>query len=334
MTTRAASHPPLPDAPRVAAFMPARDAASTIGAAVASLRRQPEIAEIVVAVPAADRATRDALQTLPGDGATIRVVDNPTGLIPQGLNRAWRAADADVLVRLDAHSVLPDGYVARALDLLRQTGAGNVGGVQRPVAAEGFAAAVALAMASVAGSGGATYRTGREPGLADTVFLGVFRKDALEGVGGYDERFERNEDAELNLRLRAANWPVWFSPDLGVDYRPRGTVRALARQYHANGRWRRLTASHHPGSVGVRQVAPAALSAGVLLAPVAALLTRRWLPLLVPATYALGTLVEGVRIAASARQGRQVAVALATMHLSFGVGYLQGPPRRGRSASQ
>jgi GT2 family glycosyltransferase len=92
-------------------------------------------------------------------------------------------------------------------------------------------------MASTIGSGGATYRVGAQAGPADTVFLGVFRKTALERVGWYDQRFHRNEDAELNLRLTHAGYTVWFAPELQVDYRPRDDLRLLAKQYFANGRY-------------------------------------------------------------------------------------------------
>jgi succinoglycan biosynthesis protein ExoA len=128
-----------------------------------------------------------------------------------------------------------------------------------PTADKGFARAVALAMGSPAGSGGAAYRTGTQRGPADTVYLGVFRREALEHVGGYDEQFVRNQDAELNERLRAHGYVVWFEPALEVAYRPRGSVRALARQYAAYGRWRRATARRHPGSLRPRQLAAPAL---------------------------------------------------------------------------
>lgn len=329
--------PPLSAQPRVSAFMPARNAAATIQAAIDSIRRQPEVHEIVIAVGPSQDDTRRMIEQVAQHPVPIRVVDNPRGDIPTGLNLAGRASSGEVLVRVDAHSVLPKDYVATALHVLRETGAGNVGGRQRPVHdGGGFGAAVATAMASTAGSGGATYRTGARPGPADTVFLGVFRRDALEQVGWYDERFHRNEDAELNLRLTAAGYLVWFDPALEVDYRPREGLRPLARQYFANGRWRRKTGQVHRGSLGPRQLLPGVLALGVGGSLAAALVRRRPRLLLPALAYALGLTWEGWRLTNDPQDAARVAAALGTMHLSFGTGLLVGPPaelERSRDAS-
>jgi succinoglycan biosynthesis protein ExoA len=320
--------PPLPDRPRVSAFMPARNAAPTIAAAIASIQRQvPAVDEIVVALgPSADDTERVL------DGAAeldprIQVVDNPSGRIPDGLNAAYRATSGQVLVRVDAHSVLPSGYVETVVRGLRETGAANIGGIQRPVADDGFARAVAVAMASTLGSGGATYRVGASAGPADTVFLGNFRREALDEVGGYDERFDRNEDAELNLRLQQAGHLVWFTPEMVVDYVPRDDLRSLARQYFANGRWRRCTVRVHPGSASFRQLGPSLLTAGLVGSAGVAVGLRRPTFVAAPAlAYAAVLVAEGWRSSADRRDVPAVAVALATMHLSFGSGFIAGPP--------
>jgi succinoglycan biosynthesis protein ExoA len=320
--------PPLPDQPSISAIMVAKDAAGTIEPAIRSiLAQQPAVDEVVVALGPSSDGTEGVLDHLAMDEIRVRVVANPSGRIPDGLDHAIATSSGQVLVRVDAHNLLPDGYVGRAVEVLRSTGAANVGGRQRPLAADGFAAAVATAMASVAGSGGATYRVGATPGEADTVFLGVFRREALEAVGGYDLRFARNEDAELNHRLRAAGYRVWFDPDLEVTYQPRGSVAALARQYFANGRWRRMTAQEHPESVAARQVLPSVLTAVVAGSVVGASVTRRLRFALPVVGYATALVAAGIRETRDLEQGTKVAVALGTMHLSFGLGFLVGPPR-------
>lgn len=325
----AATLPPLASSATVSVFMPAVDAAGTIEAALRSVRDQPEVDDIVVALGPCRDGTAAVLAELTSSDPRLRVVSNPTGRIPTGLNLAWRAASGEVLVRVDAHSVLPEGYVGDALEALRSTGAANVGGRQRPVASTGFAAAVATAMASVAGSGGAVYRHGTAAGEADTVFLGVYRREALEAIGGYDERFERNEDTELNVRLRAAGYRVWFTPNLVVDYRPRDSVTGLSRQYFSNGRWRRLTSEVHPRSTRARQLLPSVLLVGILASVGVAARRRRVIPLLPVLVYPLllGALV--LRQVSSPKELAKVVLALATMHLSFGAGFLVGPPNRG-----
>lgn len=315
-----------PAAASVAVVVPARDAADTVGDAVRS-SAQPGVDEVVVAVPPDDHETAAAVRAAAaGLDVPVRVVANPAGTTPAALNAAVAATAAAVVVRVDAHSVLPPGYVARAVDTLHATGAANVGGIQRGEGHTWFERAVARAMASPLASGGAAYRGADRPQPADTVYLGVFDRAVLDAVGGFDERLRRNQDAELNLRLRAAGHEVWLDPALQVAYRPRGSVGALARQYLGYGRWRRVTARLHPGSLRPRQLAAPALVAG-LVAGVAVGLAGAWWPLLaLLAAWVLVLLVAGAT--AGPRHGPGVVVAVAVMHLAWGAGFLTSRPRR------
>ncbi len=318
-----------PARPAVAVVIPARDAAATLPTTLASvLAQEPSPVEIAVAVGPSTDATAEVARRAAAAEERIVVVDNPGGRTPDALNRAIAATTAPIVARVDAHAALPAGYLARAVDTLLATGAANVGGRQVPVAEEGFAAAVALAMASPLGAGGAAYRTGSVAGPADTVYLGVFRRQALEAVGGFDPRFVRNQDAELNLRLAEAGEVVWFEPALEVAYRPRGSLRGLAGQYLAYGRYRRLTARVHPGTLRARQLAPPVLVLVLSATALASAISRRSAPLVVAASGYLGAVAAGTLASVpDRRRALPTALATATMHLSWGVGFLLGPPR-------
>ncbi len=138
--------------------------------------------------------------------------------------------------------------------------------MQVPVGNTASEKAIAAAMSSRLGAGDARYRIGGKAGPADTVYLGVFLRSTLERLGGYDEHFDRNQDYELNQRIRDSGGTVWFDPDLEVSYRPRGSLSALARQYFDYGRWKREFARHHPGSLRPRQLAPPLLVTGLVVA--------------------------------------------------------------------
>ena len=322
-----AALPPRPAAAGVAVVIPVRDGADGLPGAVAAAL-QPEVDELVIAAAPSRDATRQVAEALAERHDRVRVVANPSGRTSDALNLGIAAADGEVVVRVDAHARLPAGYVARAVEQLRRTGAANVGGRQVPSAEAGFARAVAAAMRSRAGAGGAAYRVGGRPGPVDTVYLGVFRRSALEAVGGYDPAFVRNQDAELNLRLRRAGYLVWFDPGLAVRYRPRGDVASLARQYREYGSYRRLTARRHPGSLAARQLAAPALVLGLAGAALTSTLARDPRPLALAGGGYLGLLAgAGAAVADQPRSAPGVAVALATMHLAWGVGFLAGPPR-------
>lgn len=321
--------PELGPDPRLTVVIPARDAAATLPATVSAvLAQDPPPDEVVVAVGPSGDGTAEVAEGLARMHRCVEVVANPSGRTSDGLNATIAASTGQVIARVDAHALLPPGYLGTAVAALRATGAGNVGGRQVPDADAGFARAVAAAMRSPLGAGGAAYRSGTQAGPADTVYLGVFRREALEAVGGFDPAFVRNQDAELNLRLRAAGYLVWLEPGLAVTYRPRGSLRALASQYLQYGRWRRLTARRHPGSLGPRQLVPPATVTALGLAALVSLLRRRPGPWAVVAGgYTAVVLAGGMRAAPEPRSGPATALALATMHLSWGIGFLIGPPR-------
>jgi succinoglycan biosynthesis protein ExoA len=323
------SRPIRSSVPNVSIIMPVRECAQTLVEAVdAALGQGDLVGEVVLAVAPSRDDTVAVAQRLAASDARVHLTDNPSGRTPDGLNAAIAASSGDVVVRVDAHAVIPPGYVAQALRTLASTGAANVGGRQVPVSGGGFAGAVAAAMRSPFGAGGAAYRTGTEPGPADTVYLGTFRKDVLEAVGGYDGRFTRNQDAELNLRLRRAGYEVWFDPRLAVEYRPRDTVRGLASQYLQYGRWRRLTGRVHRRSLATRQLAAPAVVLALLGAAAASVAWSDWRPIIVVSGgYVMGLLGAGAMAADHPRSAGATALALGTMHLSWGVGFLIGPPR-------
>lgn len=326
----AATLPPLPDAPRVSVVIPARECEATLEAAVASaLAQDPAPVEVVIAAGPSTDDTAALARRLATEQPQVRVVDNPSGRTPEALNAAIAASQGQVVARVDAHAQLPDGYLRAAIAALRATSAANVGGLQIPTADAGFPRAVAAAMRSPLGTGGAAYRTATEPGPVDTVYLGVFRREALEAVGGFDPTFVRNQDAELNLRLREAGYVVWLEPAMQVAYRPRGSVRALATQYLQYGRWRRLTVRRHPGSMRLRQLVPPLAGAALVCAAGVSMATRDRRPFqLVAGGYMSAVGIGGLYASSELRDVPGTTLALVVMHLSWGTGFLLGPPHR------
>ena len=333
-------------APAVSVIVPARDAEATLPAALESVLAQDYGGEIeaIVADGSERSATRDLVRRrFPG----VRVVANPEREIASGLNRALAVARHPVIARCDAQAVLPPGYVSRAVRTLQRTGAVNVGGRQNPVGATFFGRAVALATTARLGAGDARYRLGGAEGPVDTVYLGVFRRDALEAAGGWDETLERNEDYELNWRLRARGGTVWFDPALAVDYRPRGSVAALGRQYYDYGRWKRVVLARHPRSLRLRQLAPplllAALAGSAVLAGAGAIVAAGafgpapapWagtamLGLAAAAPLGYAALLLGASAAIGLARRRPEAVlaplAAAVIHLAWAAGFFAGAP--------
>jgi succinoglycan biosynthesis protein ExoA len=288
--------------------------------------------EIVLALgPSTDRTDAIAAELAAAD-ARIRTVPNPSGRTPEALNAAIGASSHPVIVRVDGHSILPPDYIATAVRTLAETGADNVGGL---MAAEGttvFERAVARAMTSRFGVGAASFHTGGEAGPVDTVYLGVFRREALERVGGYDPAFTRAQDWEMNHRIRETGGVVWFTPDLHVIYRPRPDVKRLARQYFEYGRWRRQVVRDHPETLNARYLAAPMAVLGVGVGTAAALVSLvgpSWLRLGLLAPLGYTALVVGAGVVTGQGLDTQARLRLpvvyATMHGSWGLGFLTSP---------
>ncbi|HUH06389.1 MAG TPA: glycosyltransferase, partial [Egibacteraceae bacterium] len=180
-----ASRAPLPAWPLVSVVMPLRDDGLHLREAVEAVLAQdyPGELEAVLAVAPSGDGMESAVADLAASDARVRVVANPGLRTSSGLNAAIAAASGEVIARVDGHAVVAPGYLRRAAELLVETGADNVGGIQAAEGQTPFERAVAAAMTSRLGVGDAKFHYGGKPGPTDTVYLGVFRRDALERVG-------------------------------------------------------------------------------------------------------------------------------------------------------
>lgn len=328
---------PLPD---VSIIMPVLDEELHLAEAVGHALGQdyPGGLELVLALgPSSDDTDRIAAELCSAD-LRVRLVRNPTGRTPNGLNLALAAARHQVIVRVDGHALLPPDYVRIAIATLTATGADNVGGVMAARGQSEFEQAVAQAMRSRLGVGAAAFHLGGAEGPAPTVYLGVFRRSALERVGGYDEHFVRAQDWELNHRIIESGGIVWFTPRMTVTYRPRPTVRRLARQYFEYGRWRRQIMRHHPETVSLRYLAPPLALAGVAAGTAAGLVGLvgpAWLRVgfAAPLGYAALVAVGGFAVGRGlpARVTARLPVVLATMHGAWALGFVTSPADLGAS---
>ncbi|MFJ9713689.1 glycosyltransferase family 2 protein [Streptomyces sp. NPDC101234] len=314
--------------PAVSVIMPVLDEERHLRGAVEAILAQEYAGELEVVIalgPSKDRTDEIAAELVAED-PRVHTVPNPTGRTPAALNAAIKASRHPIVVRVDGHGMLSPDYITTAVRLLEETGAMNVGGIMHAEGENAWEQAVAAAMTSKIGVGNAAFHTGGEAGPADTVYLGVFRREALEQQGGYNEEFIRAQDWELNFRIREAGGLIWFSPELRVSYRPRPSVKALAKQYKDYGRWRHVVARYHEGSINLRYLAPpvalcaiaAGIVAGALVTPFGFVIPGGYLAAIVA-----GSVPAGKGLPLKARL--QIPVALATMHMTWGYGFLTSP---------
>jgi succinoglycan biosynthesis protein ExoA len=216
----------------------------------------PHLLEIIIVDGSSTDGTQDKVRYLSRIHPKIRLLDNPRRIQSAALNIALEACAGDIYLRADAHCNYAPDYVEQCVSALQSSGAVNVGGAQRFVAANTFQAGVALASRSLLGSGGAKYRNPNYDGYAETVFLGCFWRSMLADIGGYE--VTRKEDSELNFRLVEAHGEkaIYISSQVKVWYFPRRNWLGLWRQYVKYGRGSCIMSARYADTLPLRNKIP------------------------------------------------------------------------------
>lgn len=318
--------------------MPVLNEATHVRAAVESLLDQDYEGpfEVTLALGPSIDGTTELVEEMAAVDSRIRVVPNDVGSTPAGLNIAIRASQYAVIIRVDAHSVLPPDYARIAVETLERTGADNVGGIMDARGISTFERAVARAYGARIGLGGTPHHVGGAEGPAETVYLGCFRTESILKVGLFDEGVKRGQDWDLNRRLRDVGGLVWFTPKLRVLYRPRPTLAQLARQMLSTGLWRGELARRYPAANGIRYFVPPAMVLAVALGLLLGLGglgqlaagAAPWLllGLVVPAGYLFIVLAATIAVARpdGVRASLLFLVVLPCIHFCWGVGFVLG----------
>lgn len=297
-----------------------------IEAVLLQILADTEIDRMLVVV--ADGGSTDATQAIVGRMAQGRsdllLLHNPKRLQSAAVNLAVRVHGAGKtwLARVDAHADYPANYVSDLIAVAAETGADSVTTSMIAKGVSCFQRAAAAAQNSKLGTGGSAHRAGAASTWVDHGHHALMRIAAFEAVGGYDETFSHNEDAELDYRLGQAGSRIWLTTDVTIDYFPRDAAKSLFRQYLNYGAGRARTTRLHGMRLKVRQLLPLAIAPAVLMALGAPLFWPLALPALAWA---------GLCLAYGGRLGRDPCSRLAgwpamIMHFAWSLGFLQTWP--------
>jgi len=315
---------------RVLAVVPALNEEKHILGLLVSLARECKdfaSMRIVVVDGGSSDGTATLVERFRGRHPEVVLLRNPARIQSAALNLAVRrfGAEADILVRCDAHSSYPDGYCRLLAESLFATAADAVVVPMDSLGTETcWQKAVARVSNSAIGTGGSAHRAGRKSGFVDHGHHAAFRIEAFLKAGGYDESFTHNEDAELDCRQRALGARIYLDSRIRVGYQPRSSLGALWRQYRRYGAGRSRTIRRHPRSARLRQLAvPAHLLVSLL-----ALAVSPWFPLALvwPASYL--TVLAGASIVFALRERAPCllwsGLAAGVMHSAWATGFLTG----------
>lgn len=318
--------------PRVSIIVPCRNEVAFIGRFVANVFAQERVAggfELLIADGHSTDGTRERLGQLAASEPRLIIVDNPAGAVSPGLNATLRRARGEIVLRMDVHTDYAADYANRCIATLEATGADNVGGPAQTRATGYVARAIALGYGSPFAVGGARFHDVTFRGEVDTVPYGCWHRLTLAELGGFDEELVRNQDDELNLRLRRRGGRIWQEPLIRSWYHPRPALTALFRQYFQYGYWKVRVIRKHRLPASWRHLVPGAtVAAGAglaLLAPfssmalsLGAIATGAWL------TLACVAAVAACRRARDWSPLPLLPLVFATYHAAYGLGFLKG----------
>ena len=317
-----ASRPPL-----VSVVFPIRNEAGHIAASLDAVLAQdypPDRMEVIVADGMSGDGTREIVLRYGARDPRVRLIDNPGRIVPTGLNAALRAAQGAVIVRVDGHTLIERSYVSEAVAALGRTGADVVGGNMSAAGRTAFGRAVALATSTPAGVGGSAFHYKEAEGPAESVYMGVFRRDVFERFGLFDAGLVRNQDDEFNYRVRERGGRICLVPSLRSTYAPRESPSKLFRQYFQYGLYKVRVALLHPRMMRSRHVVPAAF-----VLALASLAAASWFSSV--ALVVLGALLAAHALAAllfSARSAARdpaawllVPATTLILHVAYGSGF-------------
>lgn len=319
--------------PLVSVIIPMRNEAGHIGACIDAVLAQDyprDRFEILVVDGDSDD---DSAAVLRGYGEALRVLRNPSRIVPTAMNIGIGAARGEIIARIDAHTVVEPDYVRVGVETLQRTGADDVGGPMCAIGGGPWGTAIALAMASRFGIG-AYFHFATADREVDTVYMGMYPRPVFERIGLYDEELVRNQDDELNYRLRKAGGRIFLTTRMRSRYQNRQRVSTLARQFFQYGWWKVRVLQKHPAQMNARHFVPPlfVLSLAVTLALAPWVAVARWLALAIGGAYAAALCGCALSVAGRHDWGQfhRVAVAFATMHLMWGTGFVLGSLRFAR----
>jgi succinoglycan biosynthesis protein ExoA len=319
--------------PTVSVVVPARNEEACIGETLDAILAQDlqEPFEIVVADGGStDRTSTILAEYVASHPGRLRVVSNPAGGTPQAMNVLLDAALGEILVRVDAHAQPPRDYVRRLVERIRSGECEAAGARKRAVGTSRFGQAVALAHGSKFGIGDSTYHYASQVMYVDHIPFGAYLRQQALAIGGWDEELVRNQDYDFDYRYGQAGGRLLLDPTIVIDWSVRETPLALARQYFEYGFWKYRVLRKHPGSMHLRWLVPPAFVALLAVGAPAALISPVARKTLGGVALAYVLFLGGAAVSGRAHSKKvasRLPVAIATMHLSWGAGFLVSAAR-------
>ncbi len=289
-----------------------------------------ESADINVMIVIVDGQSKDSTymiaKALADDHENIEVMLNPKRLQSAAINLvASKFGDAaPFLIRLDAHARYPHGFCKTLIEEQKKTGAASVVVSMNSIGENPVQIAIAAAQNSKMGNGGSLHRqVGQNGSWVDHGHHALFKTDVFKSLGGYDESFSHNEDAEYDHRVIMAGHKIWLTGETYLDYFPRKSFMSLFQQYSNFGKGRAKTIFKHKIRPKPRQMIPAFILPVLLVGLFGIIHPFFLIPFY---SWSLACLCYGLFLSYEHKDWRVImsGFAMMVMHLGWSCGFWEG----------
>lgn len=317
-------------APKVSVVMPLYNEEAYIGGCIDSLLRQnypkEEMEWIFVDGMSKDKTVSIINSYKERYPDLIRVFENPNKTVPYAMNIGINKAQGKYIIRLDAHADYATNYFSKCVHYLDSTDADNVGGVAETKAKTKFGETIAKMLSSRFGVGNSQFRTGGSSGYVDTVPFGAFRKEVFDKYGGYDERLTRNQDNEMNYRIRKNGGKIWLADDIHLTYYCRDSLSGICKMAMQNGRWNIITMKLCPGAMGIRHFIPLGFVLSLIGLPIMCCFIHgvKWMLLAELVMYFALDILFSAKLSNKFVEICELIFLFPAFHITYGIGSLRG----------
>ncbi|MBO4851168.1 MAG: glycosyltransferase family 2 protein [Prevotella sp.] len=288
--------------------------------------------EILVVDGMSDDGTRDIIERMCHKDSRIKLLENKKRIVPCAMNIGIRAAKGDIIMRMDCHCIYPVNYMSTLVRKLIELKAANVGGVCITIPADDstLCQAIAFCMSHPFGTGPSLFRIGCPTVTeTDTVPFGCFRKEFFDKVGLFDEDMLRNEDEELNGRIKRQGGKIYLIPEVEIRYMARNNLSKMTRMFYHYGLWKPLVNKKVGNAVSYRQFAPPLFVIAVVLGLILGIFSSTILTLvliILALYYAIVLIIAAIEAFKSKKPLLllQIPITFTCMHFAYGIGYLKG----------
>lgn len=256
----------------------------------------------------------------------INVLNNPKRTQACAMNIGIKAANGKYIIRMDAHAEYDSSYIQKCVEYLDKMDIVNVGGIAETKGRTEFGKIIAKMMSSKFGVGNSQFRINGKSGYVDTVPFGAFRKSFFESYGGFDERFDRNEDNEINYRIHRTGGKIYLANDIRFTYFCRDTFSEILNMAYQNGKWNVYTMYKVPGSMRVRHFVPLSFLLSLIGLSIGCIITKTALPILIidSGSYLLCDIYFSLKASDERNEFIHLLKLFPAFHLTYGAGSLVG----------